>query len=221
MYPDKIKLVTYSQKEEMLNTVSHAAGVILAIAVLAVTLSRSIAAGKANMIISAVVYGVSMIVLYGASAFYHGLPAGNLKKIARVLDYSMIFILIAGTATPCALITLYEKDQRYCWFVFGVAWGCALVGILSTVFFFEKTKVLRIVLYIGEGVVMFSSVYPIIDMINKRALAILIFGGLIYVTGMIFLRWGIKKAYAHTIFHLFVLAGSVTHFYVMIKYIFV
>jgi hemolysin III len=221
MYPDKIGLATYSKKEDRLNAVTHAAGVLLAAAVLAVTLSRSIALGKANMIISALVYGVSMMVLYAASAFYHGLPAGNLKKIARVLDYSMIFILIAGTATPCALISLYEKNPANCWFVFFVAWGCALAGILSTVFFFEKTKTLRMLMYIGEGVVMFASVYPIIDMINKRALGILILGGLIYVAGMIFLRMGRKRAYAHTVFHLFVLAGSVTHFYVMIKYIFI
>lgn len=221
MFADKIELVTYSKKEDRLNCLTHAAGVLIAAAVLAVCLPRAIKSGEINEVISAAVYGMSMIVLYGASAFYHGLTAGNLKKIARVIDYSMIFILIAGTATPCALITLFDISPVHCWFVFGVAWGCAFIGILSTVFFFTKTKVLRMVLYIGEGVVMFASVFPIIDIINKRALGILILGGLIYVAGMIFLRMGKTKAYAHTVFHLFVLAGSLTHFYVMIKYIFI
>ncbi len=193
----------------------------MAAVVLAICLSRSIRSGEANKIISALVYGASMIVLYSSSAFYHGLPAGRLKKIARVLDYSMIFILIAGTATPCALVSLYEKDPEHCWFVFFVAWSCALAGILSTVFFFNRTKVLRMLLYVGEGVVMFASVFPIADQINKRALGILIAGGFIYVIGMIFLRMGRTKAYAHTVFHLFVLAGSLTHFYVMVEYIFV
>ena len=139
MYPDKVNLVTYSKKEDKLNCITHAAGVVLAAAVLAICLAKSVKTGEANKIISAVVYGVSMMVLYGASAFYHGLPVGNLKKIARVLDYSMIFILIAGTATPCAMIGLYEKSPAHGWFVLYFAWGCAVVGILSSVFFFEKT----------------------------------------------------------------------------------
>ncbi len=219
MFADKIELVTYSKKEDRLNCLTHAAGVLMAATVLAVCLARAIKYGATNKTISAAVYGMSMIVLYGASAFYHGLTAGNLKKIARVIDYSMIFILIAGTATPCALISLYEINPLHCWFVFYVAWGCAFIGILSTVFFFTKTKVFRMVLYIGEGVVMLASVYPIVSMINMRALGILILGGLIYVAGMIFLRIGKTKAYAHTVFHLFVLAGSTAHFYVMVKYI--
>jgi hemolysin III len=104
--------------------------------------------------------------------------------------------------------------------VFFFAWACAAIGIVMSVFFFEKTRVLRIVLYIGEGVVMFASIYPIAGMINRRALALLFVGGLVYVAGMFFLRLGRKKEYAHTLFHLFVLTGSVTHFYVMVKYIF-
>ncbi len=221
MYPDNIKLVTYSQNEDKLNCVTHLAGVFLAAAVLVVCLNASLESGAANKIISALVYGISMLVLYGASAVYHGLPAGNLKKIARVIDYSMISILIAGTATPCALIGLYEKDRGHALFVFFFAWGCAVLGILMSVLFFEKTKTLRIILYVGEGIVMFASVYPITGMINKRALGLLIVGGLVYAAGMIFLRLGRKREYAHTVFHLFVLAGSLTHFYVMVKYIFV
>jgi len=221
LYPDNIKLVTYSKNEDKLNCITHAAGVVLAAAVLAVCLANAVHAGGANKIISALVYGISMVILYGASAVYHGLPAGNLKKIARVIDYSMIYILIAGTATPCALIGLYEKDRGHALFVFYFAWGCAALGIAMSVLFFEKTKKLRIMLYIGEGVVMFASVYPIVDLIDKRALGLLMIGGLVYTTGMLFLRLGKKREYAHTVFHLFVLAGSLLHFYVMVKYIFV
>jgi len=221
LYPDNIKLVTYSKNEDRLNCVTRAAGVLLAAAVLTVCLAKALESGGANKLISALVYGISMLVLYGASASYHGLPAGNLKKIARVIDYSMIFILIAGTATPCALVGLYDISPAHGWFVMCFAWGCAALGIVMSVLFFEKTKALRIILYIGEGVVMFASVYPIVDLIDKRALGLLILGGLIYTAGMIFLRLGRKREYAHTVFHLFVLAGSLTHFYVMVKYIFV
>jgi hemolysin III len=221
LYPDHISLADYSKREDKLNCMTHAAGVLLAAAVLAVCLGRSLDSGEANKIVSALIYGISMIVLYGASALYHGLPPGKLRKIARVIDYSMIYILIAGTATPSALIGLYEKSRAHALFVFYFAWGCAVLGIAMSVLFFEKTKVLRIILYIGEGVVMFASVYPIVGLINKRALGLLIVGGLIYVAGMIFLRLGRKREYAHTVFHLFVLAGSLTHFYVMAQYIFV
>lgn len=221
MYPDNIKLVTYSKNEDKLNCITHAAGVLLACAVLAVCLQRALDQGTVNSIVSALVYGISMMVLYAASALYHGLPAGNLKKVARVIDYSMIYILIAGTATPCALIGLYEKDRAHALFVFFFAWGCAALGIMMSVLFFEKTKAFRIMLYIGEGVVMFASVYPIVGLIDKHALGLLIVGGLVYTAGMIFLRLGRKKEYAHTVFHLFVLAGSLVHFYVMVQYIFV
>lgn len=220
MYSDNIELVAYSKKEDKLNWLTHAAGVVLAVAVLAICLIKSLESGAANKIASALIYGITMITLYAASAFYHGLPAGNLRKIARVIDYSMIYLLIAGTATPCALVGLYHIDRGHALFVFYFAWACAVVGILMSALVFEKTKVLRMVLYIGEGVVMFASIYPIKGTIDKRALGLLILGGLIYVAGTIFLRLGKKKEYAHTIFHLFVLAGSVVHFYVMVKYIF-
>lgn len=220
MYSEKIKLAAYSKKEDKLNCITHAAGVLLAVAVLAICLKKSLESGEANKIVSALIYGGTMITLYAASAFYHGLPVGKMRKIARVIDYSMIYLLIAGTATPCALIGLYHINRGHALFVFYFAWACAVVGILMSTVFFEKTRVLRMVLYIGEGVVMFASICPIKGAIDKCALGLLILGGLIYVAGTIFLRLGKKKEYAHTIFHLFVLAGSVMHFYVMVKYIF-
>ena len=210
MNPVRVDLVAYTKKEDKLNCVTHAAGVLLAGAVLAVCLQRALEQGTINSIVSALVYGISMMVLYAASALYHGLPPGTARKAARVIDYSMIYILIAGTATPCALIGLYEKDRAHALFVFYFAWSCAALGIAMSVLFFERTRVPRILLYIGEGVVMFASVYPIAGLIDKRALGLLIVGGLVYAAGMIFLRLGRKREYAHTVFHLFVLAGSLT-----------
>lgn len=220
MLTDSVALVKYSKKEDRLNCLTHAAGAAAAAVVLAVCLASSVAAGDRYKIFSAAVYGASMIVLYTASAVYHGLPEGPAKKRARMVDYSMIFVLIAGTATPCALIGLYGKSPSLCRFVFLTAWGCAVVGIASTVLFFQKTRVLRIVMYIAEGVVMFSSVFPILDEIDKSALGILLLGGLVYILGMLFLRWGQKRQYAHNVFHIFVLAGSAIHFYAINEYMF-
>jgi len=220
MYPEKITLVPYSAREEKLNTVTHAAGALLAVGALAACLADASVPGGRRVTASALVYGLSLVTLFGASALYHGLPQGNYKRIARVVDYSMIFLLIAGTATPCALVGLYGRAPGTAWFVLTVAWLCAAAGIASTVLFFEKTKALRIVLYLGEGVVMFASVFPVIDRIDKTALGLLILGGLIDAAGMIFLRLGKRMEFAHTVFHLFVLAGCAVHFYVMIRYIF-
>ena len=212
MYSKNIKLVDYTKNEDRLNCITHAAGVLLSLAVLVICLKKSLESGATNKIVSAWIYGGPMTLLYAASAFYHGLPVGKMRKIARVIDYSVIYILIAGTATPCALIGLYDKDRGHALFVFYFAWTCAAIGIVMSVAFFEKTRVLRMVLYIGEGVVMFASIYPIKGAIDKRPLGLLILGGLIYVAGTLFLRLGRTKEYAHTVFHLFVLMGSVTHF---------
>lgn len=220
MLTDGIPLVVYTAREEKLNTLTHAAGALLALGALAACLADASAPGRPRDWASALVYGLSLVTMFGASALYHGLPGGRWKKITRVIDYSMIFLLIAGTATPCALIGLYDRSHGTAWFVLAVAWGCAATGILSTVFFFEKTKALRIVLYLGEGVVMFSSVFPILDLIDLRALLLLIAGGLIQVFGLIFLRLGKTVEFAHMVFHLVVIAGCSVHFYVMISYLF-
>jgi len=220
MLADKIPLVAYTRREEKLNTFTHAAGALLALGALAACLADVSVPGRPRDWVSALIYGLSLLTLFLASALYHGLPGGRWKKIARVVDYSMIFLLIAGTATPCALVGLVDRAPGTAWFVLAVAWSCAAAGILSTVFFFEKTKALRIVLYLGEGVVMFASVFPVIDRIDRTALGLLIAGGLIEAAGMIFLRLGKRMEFAHTVFHLFVLAGCAVHFYVMIQYLF-
>lgn len=220
MLADSIPLVTYTGREEKLNTLTHATGALLALGALTACLADASMPGRPRDWVSAAVYGFSLLTLFSASALYHGLPGGRWKKIARVVDYSMIFLLIAGTATPCALLGLADRAPKTAWFVLSVAWGCAAAGILSTVFFFEKTKALRIILYLGEGVVMFASVFPILDRIDLKALLLLILGGLIQASGLIFLRLGITVEFAHAVFHLIVIAGCAVHFYVMLRYLF-
>ncbi len=216
-----IPLVHYSEEEEKVNVITHAAGIVLSFVVLVLCLKRALDSGKMNVVVSAIVYGGSMILMYGASAFYHGLSPGKLKRFARLIDYCAVFILIAGTATPCALAGVYGKNRGIALFIFFFAWACAIIGIVMSAVAFEKTKAARLILYIGEGLIMFASVLPIKGSIIPRALHLLFFGSLIYVAGMFFLWLGKTKKYAHGVFHIVVIMGSLVHFYVMLKYIFV
>lgn len=217
----KIKHVEYSKEEELLNVISHLAAAILAGLVLYICVKRSLHMGGLNSLLSAIIYGLTMIALYLTSAVYHGLPAGPYRQLARMVDYSMVFLLIAATATPIALVGLYNRARGHAIFIFAFAWGCAFLGIIMSVFFFEKTRVWRMVLYVGQGIIMFAVSFPLIGQINKKAFLLFLLGAFVFVFGMIFLRLGVKYKYMHTVFHLFVLAGSAVHFYTMLKYIFV
>ncbi|HOO25919.1 MAG TPA: hemolysin III family protein [Clostridiales bacterium] len=217
----KIKHVEYSKKEEILNVLSHLAGAFLAGLVLYICVKRSLNMGGLNRIISALIYGLTMLALYLTSAVYHGLPAGPYRQVARVVDYSMVFLLIAATATPIALVGLYDKARGYAIFIFVFAWFCALAGIIMSVFFFEKTRLWRMILYVGQGIIMFGVSVDLLGLLNKNSFLLFLFGGAVFVAGMIFLRLGVKREYMHAVFHVFALAGSAIHFYAMLKYVFV
>ncbi|NLP47876.1 MAG: hypothetical protein GX345_02915 [Clostridiales bacterium] len=216
-----ISHVQYSKSEELLNTLTHAAGAFLAAGVLWLALGRSLLMGGLAAPLSALIYGLSMLLLFITSAVYHGLPAGPARQKARVLDYSMVFVLIAATATPIALVGLYDRARGRALFIFIFAWACALTGLAMSLFFFEKTRILRMVLYVGQGIIMFAVSYPLIDLIDKNSFLSFLLGGAVFLIGMIFLRLGVKHRYMHTVFHLFVLAGCAIHFYAMLKYVFV
>lgn len=217
---ERVELVEYTRREELFNTVTHAAGVLFALVLGAVLLADTIGTGAWNRVLSAAVYALSLAVMYGASALYHGLPCGRLKKAARVVDHSLVFILLAGTATPCALISLMAVRPANAVFVAVFAWASAAVGVVSALLFFEKTKALRLVLNIATGLILFASVIPITDRLNPAGLGALWAGALIYAAGLVFFRLGKTRRYAHTVFHLFVLAGSAVHAYAMVVYIF-
>lgn len=217
---EHVELVKYTRREELFNTITHAAGVVFAVVTGAFLLAGTVGSGEWNRVVSAAVYALSLLVMYGASALYHGLPCGRLKKAARVVDHSLVFILLAGTATPCALISLMAVRPANAVFVFAFAWTSAAVGVGSSFVFFEKTKVLRLILNIATGLILFASVIPITDRLNPAGLGALWAGALLYAAGLVFFRLGKTIRYAHTVFHLFVLAGSAVHVYAMVVYIF-
>lgn len=214
MIGSDVKLIEYSKKVDLGNCVTHALGAVLSAAAMIAMIIKADGTGLRHTL-SAVIYGVALIAVYAVSATYHGLKSGEAKRIARLIDHSTVPILIAGTATPCALITLYEISVGHSLFVLILAWFCALFGMFSKLFFFEKLKAVTMTVYIVSCSAMLLSVIPIIGELDGGAFKGIIFGCAAYLFGAVFCGVGIKKETFHIVFHVFVMLGSAVHFFVI------
>ena len=211
-----VKLIEYSEKVDFLNGITHFAGAVLAVVGFIMLVSHAV--GTRN-ILAAIVYGMTLVAVYTVSSVYHFLPKGEKKRKARIADHSTVPFLIAGTATPCALISLYNLKPSLGITVFVLGWLCTLFGLVSKLFFFEKLKSVTMVVYIVSGFIMLCSVIPVADKINMGAFRELIYGCLFYICGAVLCGLGRKYQFLHIIFHLFVILGSAFHFYVIYRYI--
>lgn len=201
--------------EEVLNAVSHGIGVLLSIAALTILVVFGSKYGTAWHIVSYSIYGSTLILLYLASTLYHSIPKGNIKKIFKVLDHSAIFLLIAGCYTP---ITLLGLKGALGWTLFGIVWGIAILGIIFKVIFIEKFKILSTIMYLAMGWIIIFAIKPLVEILPTKGLIFLVAGGITYSIGAIF--YSIKKLkFNHSIWHLFVIGGSVFHFFTMLNLI--
>lgn len=216
---DKVPLIQYGKAEDIVNSVTHAVGAVFGVIVLILCTVRSAKLDSAMGVVSSVIYGVSMILLYFCSALYHGLPAGNAKRFMRIVDHAVIYLLIAGTITPCVLIALRSESNVAGWVMFGVTWGCALLGIILTLIDFEKFKVMEMVLYIAIGWTLLFVVKPLFHALSTAGVVLVILGGAVYTVGAIIYGFGKKVKYFHALFHIFVLAGSTLHFVAVYWYV--
>lgn len=198
----------YSPKEEKWNVISHAFGLVLSIIAAYFLVVRTSGYANIKMTISFVVFGVSLILLYAASTFYHNAKDPALRFKLKILDHIGIFILIAGTYTPFALVTLGGSIG---WIIFGVAWGIAFLGTILKIFFTGRFKVLSTLMYVGMGWIIIFAIKPLIENLSSGGLWWLFAGGLFYTLGAIL--YSISRInYNHAWFHLFVLLGSFCHF---------
>ena len=214
---DSVELIEYTKAQDALNCVTHALGAIFGAAVLILLIKKAAPFNSARYMASAIVYGLSLILLYSSSAVYHGLPQGEAKRTARLV---VIPILLAGTATPCSLITLYNHNKICCAVVLLLGWGSVIFGLVAKLFFFQKTKAACVAVYIIASAVMLSCSLAVIDEINVHALLLLVFGCAVYLFGSIFCAVGRKHPWCHVPFHIFMVAGSMIHAYVIYEYIF-
>ena len=198
----------YTPLEEMTNIISHTIGLVLSIVALLLMLIRASESGNTLHIVSAAIFGVSLIALYAASTLYHSAKDPKVRSRLRINDHATIYILIAGTYTPFTLITL---NGWVGWTIFGVSWGMAITGLILKLFFTGKYNVLSTLMYVLMGWIIIFAIKPLINSLSYEGLFWLVAGGVAYTTGAVI--YSIKKIkFNHAIFHLFVLLGSFCHF---------
>jgi hemolysin III len=168
--------------------------------------------GNVWHVVGFAIYGATLVLLYLSSTLYHSLPEGKAKRVFRIFDHSSIFLLIAGTYTP---ITLIKLRGGLGWTIFGMVWGIAILGIISKVFWINKFSILSTILYLVMGWLVVVALKPLLAALNRTSTVFLVTGGLLYTVGTIFYSWK-KIKYTHAIWHLFVLAGSVCHFFTVL-----
>lgn len=201
--------------QEKANAITHGIGTILSIVGLIILLFSAMSKGNIWQIISFSIYGTTLVVLYMSSTIYHGSPETKIKKIFQVFDHSAIYLLIAGSYTPITLISLRGS---WGWTLFALVWGIALMGILLKIFLFQKTQVISMVLYFIMGLLIITAVKPLLEAVPVKMFLWIIAGGLLYLLGMFFFL-APKIPYHHTIWHLFVLGGSISHFLAILFYL--
>jgi hemolysin III len=200
-------------REEIANAVTHGVGALASAAAGAVLITLAAQSGTRLQMVSAVVFCASLLLLYTASTLYHAIPSLAAKRKLKVFDHCAIYMLIAGTYTPFALIGLRGPVG---WWLFGVAWGLALIGIMFKLFFTGRFKLFSTLVYIGMGWMAVFAIQPMIVNIPLASLLWLLAGGVAYTAGTLFYH-NERLRYSHAVWHLFVLAGSACHFIAVIS----
>lgn len=206
-------LISYTPKEELWNCIIHGTGIGLSVAGLVLLAVFSALYGDAWVIVSTVIFGASMIVLYTASTLYHAFRNENIKRRLKKFDHISIYYLIAGTYTPFLLVNLRGVTG---WILFGIVWGLALLGtVLKLTTSGSGTKIWSIGLYLLMGWLIVSASRQLAAAVPDLGLIFLILGGCFYTFGILFYVWKSRK-YTHAVWHFFVLAGTVMHFFAVL-----
>ncbi len=204
-------LPRYTGGEEIFNMVTHIVGGAVGIATL--TLCVLIAAFDKNVlgIVCGAIFGASMIVLYTMSSVYHGLRTNTSKKVFQVIDHCTIFLLIAGTYTPMLLCGLIKTAPISALVILAVVWGFAILGIVLNAIDLKRYKVFSMIAYVGTGWAIIFSIGKMYACLGPAGFWLLLGGGIAYTCGVIFYKLGSNIKYCHSVFHIFVLAGSILH----------
>jgi hemolysin III len=200
---------------ERFNAVTHLVGAVLAVGGTVLLVVKAASAGDPWKLVSVSIYGATLVVLYCASALYHGLQ-GRAKNVLRELDHQSIYLLIAGSYTPFCLVTLRGP---WGWSLFGTVWGLALLGILQDLRPNSGARILSVVIYVVMGWVIVVALVPLLQALGPGGFTWLLAGGLFYTTGIVFYALDARLRHAHGVWHLFVLAGSTTHYFAILHYV--
>jgi hemolysin III len=206
----------FARKEELINSLTHGAGIVLSVFGFGALLSVSILRGDAWSIVAANVYGIALVLLYTTSTLYHALQSPIVKHRLRILDYCAIFVFIAGTYTPFMLISL--RASLWGSILLGSIWLLAVLGIVLKPFFTGRYKSLSTFMYIVMGWLVVIAAKQMIDSVPRPDLYWLAAGGIVYSIGAIFYAWK-NIPYNHSLWHVFVLVGSICHYIAICGYV--
>lgn len=204
-------LPAYTNGEEIFNMVTHIVGGAIGIATLVFCVLISAANRDIVGMLCGIVFGVSMITLYTMSSVYHGLRSELAKKVFQVIDHCTIYFLIAGTYTPMLLCGLVRESSLAAWIIFAIVWGLAAIATTLTAIDLKKYKVFSMICYVGMGWAILFSIKDMFNALGAEGFALLLGGGVAYTSGIIFYKLGQNKKYLHSVFHIFVLFGSILH----------
>lgn len=212
----KIAIPKYTLGEELISAISHGLGAAFGVLALVICLVKTIPEGNAFSIVSSWIYGFSIIILYSMSCIYHALKPCNAKRVMRIFDHCTIFLLIAGSYTPFTLVSLIDSVG---WVLFGVVWGAAIIGIILNAIDMERYTTLSMVCYLAMGWVIVFAIKPLINAIDMNGIKLLVAGGIAYTVGAVIYGIGSKVKYMHSIWHFFVLAGTILQFLTIYYYV--
>ena len=215
----KTQLPDYTRGEEITNMITHIIGAAFAIA--AIPILIVIAAGHRNpwAIVSGAIYGATLLIMFTVSSVYHGLPIGNAKRVMRVIDHCDIYFLIAGTYTPILLVAIRPLNPGLAWSIFGVEWALTAIAVTLNAIDLKRFEKVSMVCYIGMGWCVISVLWLTIRARTLQGFLLLLYGGIAYTIGAVLYGVGKKKRYFHSVFHVFVIAGSILQFFAILFYV--
>ena len=210
----------YSISEEISHSAIHALGSHLGAAMLALMVVFGAQSGTQVpwKVVSGAVFGATIILLYTVSSVYHAVTHSRAKQILEVCDHMAIYFLIAGSYTPFTLVTLRQAHPAIAWTVFGIVWGLTVAGVIVKVFTTGRLRGLSTLAYLGMGWIVVFAIKPLMDTLPTAGLVWLLAGGGLYTLGTVFYLWRLMP-FHHAVWHLFVLAGTVCHFFCVLLYV--
>jgi len=201
--------------EEIANSITHGVGLVLSVAGFAVLVFLAVVYGDASHIAGCSIFGATLVLLYTASTLYHSFRKPRLKELLRILDHCAIFLLIAGTYTPFTLVNL---RGLWGWILFGLVWSLSIFGIVFKVLYVNRFEIISVLIYLAMGWICLIAIKPLLTLVPTGGLLWLLAGGLFYTTGVIFFACK-RIPFNHTIWHLFVMAGSICHYFAVMFYV--
>jgi len=205
----------FSLTEEIWHAITHGIGLALSIAALTIMVAYSSQSGSTISVIASVLFGTTLIILYGSSTLYHAITHHELKKKFQQFDHASIYILIAGSYTHVTLVSLGDTLG---YSIFAVVWGVSIIGIYLKFAYPGRFEKLSLVLYLLLGWLIVIAIKPLLEVMAPGGLWLLLIGGLFYTFGVIFYVWD-SLPFNHAIWHLFVMAGSISHFLMVLLYV--